>query len=37
MIDSNVAMVGFGAQNPETDKGGDQEMPQQGKNYTHHG
>ena len=24
MIDSNVAMVGLGAQNPETDKGGDQ-------------
>ena len=31
MIDSNVAMVGMGAQNPETDKGGDQEMPHKGK------
>ena len=31
MIDSNVAMVGLGAQNPETDKGGDQEMPHKAK------
>lgn len=31
MIDSNVTMVGLGAQNPETDKGGDQEMPHKGK------
>ena len=27
MIDSNVVMVGLGAQNPETDRGGDQDMP----------
>ena len=26
MIDSNVVMVGLGAQNPETDRG-DQDMP----------
>ena len=31
MIDSNVAMVGRGAQNPETDKGGDQDMPHKAK------
>ena len=31
MIDSNVTMVGAGAQNPETDKGGDQDMPHKGK------
>ena len=32
MIDSNVAMVGLGAQNPfETDKGGDQDMPHKAK------
>ena len=31
MIDSNVSMVGMGAQNPETDKGGDQEMPHKAK------
>ena len=30
MIDSNVAMVGLGAQ-PETDKGGDQDMPHKAK------
>ena len=27
MIDSNVSVVGAGARNPETDKGGDQDMP----------
>jgi len=31
MIDSNVSMVGAGAQNPETDKGGDQDMPHKAK------
>ena len=31
MIDSNVTMVGLGAQNPETDKGGDQDMPHKAK------
>ena len=31
LIDSNVAMVGLGAQNPETDKGGDQDMPHKAK------
>ena len=31
MIDSNVSMVGMGSQNPETDKGGDQEMPHKAK------
>lgn len=31
MIDSNVTMVGAGAQNPETDKGGDQDMPHKAK------
>ena len=31
MIDSNVSMVGTGAQNPETDKGGDQDMPHKAK------
>ena len=31
MIDSNVVMVGLGAQNPETDRGGDQDMPHKSK------
>ena len=31
MIDSNVAVVGAGAQNPETDRGGDQDMPHKAK------
>ncbi len=31
MIDSNVTMVGAGAQNPETDKGGAQDMPHKAK------
>ena len=31
MIDSNVSMVGAGAKNPETDKGGDQDMPHKAK------
>ena len=31
MIDSNVTFVGLGSQNPEIDKGGDQEMPHKSK------
>ena len=31
MIDSNVSVVGAGARNPETDKGGDQDMPHKAK------
>ena len=31
MIDSNVVMVGLEAQNPETDRGGDQDMPHKSK------
>ncbi len=31
MIESNVAMVGAGAQNPNTDRGGDQDMPHKAK------
>ena len=34
MIDSNVVMAGLGAQNPETDRGGDQDMPLQVKDNT---
>lgn len=31
MIESNVTMVGAGSQNPNTDKGGDQDMPHKAK------
>ena len=31
MVESNVSQVGSGAQNPETDRGGDQDMPHKAK------
>lgn len=31
MVESNVSQVGAGAQNPETDRGGDQDMPHKAK------